>query len=94
MKKGYLVIIILVILCVVGGCLYLVFGGNNEKVHSTNNDNGYERKENNENNEATGTNTDYFVEDITLNDGHKMPVLGIGTFQLSNSQAENSYIGH
>ncbi len=90
MKKGYLVIIILVILCVVGGCLYLVFGGNNEKVHSTNNDNGYERKENNENNEATGTNTDYFVEDITLNDGHKMPVLGIGTFQLSNSQAENS----
>lgn len=27
---------------------------------------------------------------VKLNSGHEMPVLGIGTFQLSNSQAENS----
>lgn len=90
MKKGYLVIIILVILCVIGGDTYMLFGRNTKKIHSTNNGNGYEIKENNENSETTGTNTDYFVDDITLNDGHKMPVLGIGTFQLSNSQAENS----
>ena len=27
---------------------------------------------------------------VKLNSGHEMPILGIGTFQLSNSQAENS----
>ena len=27
---------------------------------------------------------------VKLNSGHEMPVLGIGTYQLSNSQAENS----
>lgn len=27
---------------------------------------------------------------VKLNSGHDMPILGIGTFQLSNSQAENS----
>lgn len=27
---------------------------------------------------------------VKLSSGHEMPVLGIGTYQLSNSQAENS----
>ncbi len=30
----------------------------------------------------------FFVEDVTLNSGHKMPVLGLGTWTLSDKQAE------
>ena len=39
---------------------------------------------------VTANTNNYFVADITLNDGNKMPVLWIWTFQLSNEQAENS----
>ena len=40
--------------------------------------------------ELENSKADYFVEDITLNNWEKMPVLWIWTFQLSNDQAENS----
>ena len=33
---------------------------------------------------------DYPVDDAILNSGHKMPVIGIGTYTLSNDVAENS----
>lgn len=65
----------------------MLFGRDKKEVNKTNNDPGYTGSETTTSSEV---NTDYFVEDITLNDGHKMPVLGIGTFQLSNDQAENS----
>ncbi|MBQ6502835.1 MAG: aldo/keto reductase [Flexilinea sp.] len=32
----------------------------------------------------------YMIEDITLNSGYSMPVIGLGTWSLSNDQAENS----
>ena len=33
---------------------------------------------------------DFFVEDIELNSGYKMPVLGLGTWTLDDNQAEKS----
>ena len=32
----------------------------------------------------------HYIEDVTLNSGYKMPVIGIGTYTLSNADAENS----
>lgn len=32
----------------------------------------------------------YMIKDITLNSGYTMPVIGLGTWSLSNDQAENS----
>ena len=87
MKKGYLIVISLIVLCLIGGVIYMIFGRNEKNVKGSNNDPGYIRNETSTNSEI---NTNYFVEDITLNDGHKMPVLGIGTYALSDSQAENS----
>lgn len=86
MKKGYLVLIIILVLVLIGGCIFMIFRKDNKKIN-VDTESNYTRNEENNN---TDVNTDYFVEDITLNDGHKMPVLGIGTFQLSNSQAEDS----
>ncbi len=63
----------------------MLFGKN--KQANVDKESNYTRNDENNN---TDVNTDYFVEDITLNDGHKMPVLGIGTYTLSNSQAEDS----
>ncbi|MBQ9719798.1 MAG: aldo/keto reductase, partial [Oscillospiraceae bacterium] len=33
---------------------------------------------------------DFDTKTVTLNSGHVMPILGIGTYALSDSQAENS----
>lgn len=86
MKKTYLIIIVVILLIVIGGGIYMLFGRNTKPVN-VDSESNYTRNEENNNKDV---NTDYFVEDITLNDGHKMPVLGIGTYTLSNSQAEDS----
>ena len=40
-------------------------------------------------NEVTSNmNSDYKIEDVTLNNGYKMPVLGLGTWTLSDEQTE------
>ena len=33
---------------------------------------------------------DFNTKSVTLNDGHKMPIIGLGTFTLDNETAENS----
>ncbi|XCP85072.1 aldo/keto reductase [Roseburia hominis] len=41
--------------------------------------------------DSNGEKTDaYPIEDITLNSGYTMPVIGLGTWTLSNEEAENS----
>lgn len=40
--------------------------------------------------EAIGTGFDFAKRTVKLNNGVDMPILGLGTFQLSNEQAENS----
>ena len=40
--------------------------------------------------ESASTDFDFNTKTILLNSGYEMPILGIGCFQLSNEQAENS----
>ena len=59
--------------------LFLGLAGCSNKVKEPTNSNNYDSLK-----------KDYYVEDITLNSGYKMPVIGIGTYTLSNDVAENS----
>ena len=39
---------------------------------------------------STGFGFDFGTKTVLLNSGYEMPILGIGCYQLSNEQAENS----
>lgn len=95
MKKTFFVFLIIIV------CLFLLAGGyflykNNQENQNANLANKREEEETMKNEEQIAstvenhTDQTFFVEDVTLNDGNKMPVLGIGTYTLSDNEAENS----
>lgn len=86
MKKGFIICLILLICIIVGIVIY--FNANNKNEDNTQNNTS--KIENNKEDKKMSNNQTYFIEDITLNSGYKMPMLGIGTYLLSDSQAENS----
>lgn len=97
MKKMLIPIMILICILIVG-VIYFANKSNTKKdndketkeINLSENDNS-EENTNIENSIDSSTNDQrHFVDDITLNSGYKMPVLGIGTYSLSDSQAENS----
>ena len=98
MKKVLIPIMILICILIVG-VIYFVNKSNTKKDNDkeTNEVNLSENNNSEENTiiensmDSNSTNDQrHFVDDITLNSGYKMPVLGIGTYSLSDSQAENS----
>ena len=87
MKKGFIICLILLICIIVGVVIY--FMANNKNENNTQNSTS-KIENNNKEDKKMSNNQTYFIEDITLNSGYKMPMLGIGTYLLSDSQAENS----
>ncbi|WP_314720389.1 aldo/keto reductase [Parvimonas micra] len=89
MKKMIKSISILLIFVVFGLTIYFYNNGsktgNNSQTNVTETD-----KNENKGKRDLKNNKDYNVEDFNLNSGYKMPVLGIGTYSLSDSEAENS----
>lgn len=94
MKKIIIPIIILICILIVGVLCYAnksyTKKDNVEEINKVD----LNANDNSEENTKVDINSpneqNHFVEDITLNSGYKMPVLGIGTYSLSDSQAENS----
>ncbi len=94
MKKIIIPIIILICILIVGVLYYAnksyTKKDNVEEINKVD----LNANDNSEENTKVDINSqneqNHFVEDITLNSGYKMPVLGIGTYSLSDSQAENS----
>lgn len=102
MNKGIVIFLIIVVLAIIAGGYFIFNNKNSESdklshTSSLNQDeqvisnNTVNNETNNKEKKQMGTkNQDYFIEDVTLNSGYKMPVLGIGTYALSDLQAENS----
>ena len=91
-KKVLIIVLILLIVCIAIG-LAIYFINNKEQNNTSSTEENREMEGNtmnNSSNDITINDQTYFVEDVTLNSGYKMPVLGIGTFTLSNEEAENS----
>ncbi len=62
----------------------------NSEMETVSLDTGKDEKKEDENMVTTATAFDLEKGTVQLNSGYEMPILGIGTFQLSNSQAEDS----
>ena len=104
MNKGIVIFLIIVVLVILIGGGYFVYNKNknaesnnlsnesrlNQDKQAISNDSVNNETNNKEEKQVGANNQDYFIEDVTLNSGYKMPVLGIGTYALSDSQAENS----
>lgn len=88
MKKGIIIYLILLICIIIGIVIYFATKSNMQEQNANNTSNIKTNNEMEEN--KMSNNQTYFIEDITLNSGYKMPMLGIGTYLLSDSQAENS----
>ena len=88
MKKGIIICLILLICIIIGIVIYFATKSNMQEQNANNTSNIKTNNEMEEN--KMSNNQTYFIEDITLNSGYKMPMLGIGTYLLSDSQAENS----
>ena len=86
-KKVLIIVLIILIICIAIG-LVIYFTNNKNQNNSSSTEENRKMEENTMNNSSNDQT--YFVEDVTLNSGYKMPVLGIGTFTLSNEEAENS----
>lgn len=81
----------LILLVILGLALMTGCGGSSSSSTTSINENETDNNNNNNNPETIELNTfDLENKNVTLNNGVKMPVLGIGTYALSDSQAENS----
>ena len=104
MNKGIVIFLIIVVLVILIGGGYFIYNKNkntdnnkqsnesrlNQDKQVISNNTVNNETDNKEEKQVGANNQDYFIEDVTLNSGYKMPVLGIGTYALSDSQAENS----
>lgn len=79
-----IVLAVVIILLIIFGIVYMI---SNNLINENESETMANKEETVSN---ANTNKEYFVEDITLNSGYKMPVLGIGTYSLSIEQAEDS----
>lgn len=90
MKKAIAIIIIVLICILIGIIIYFNNKSSNNEQNESNTILSNTKANNEMEENKMSDNQTYFIEDITLNSGYKMPMLGIGTYLLSDSQAENS----